>query len=321
MIYVLKTEQYNENDSSGLGTVARYCEKIGTTVTDGRGIDGKVFAPKMPTVSTEFLSPIVKNYTWTTFESSRIPDCWVRELNGFYRKVFVPHKAIRKVFTESGVTVPVEVVPQGFTRFIKKEKNKQTDSFVFGFLGVPTARKNVDKIIQATEELVNEGYDVVFSMHCCDLLPHSPLDIDKPFIEFSGGSVSYDSLSDWFATIDAYVYPSSGEGWSMTPRESMYLGIPTIISDIPVHDELVRSGFATVIPVARMTPTRYECFGNQQVGEWGVIEKEHIKQMMVAVMDNYEHCMKAAKRGQQWIQDKWNWDDVLEIIRQRIEED
>ncbi|MEZ4548823.1 MAG: hypothetical protein R3B51_14430 [Thermodesulfobacteriota bacterium] len=57
------------------------------------------------------------------------------------------------------------------------------------------------------------------------------------------GDVDEDGTSEWYAGLSCYVFPSSGEGWSFTPRESLYLGIPTLITDIPVHDELVRSGY------------------------------------------------------------------------------
>lgn len=38
----------------------------------------------------------------------------------------------------------------------------------------------------------------------------------------------------------AYVFPSLMEGFSLTPLESMALGLPTVISDIPCHREIYR---------------------------------------------------------------------------------
>ncbi len=47
---------------------------------------------------------------------------------------------------------------------------------------------------------------------------------------------------------NCYAYPSSGEGWSFTPRESLFLGVPTVVSAIPVHAELRAPGSAPPSP-------------------------------------------------------------------------
>src|SRR5690606_26221961 len=56
----------------------------------------------------------------------------------------------------------------------------------------------------------------------------------------------------WMRSLDVYCCLSSGEGWSVTPREALHLGKPVIVLDAHVH-----AGFSHlpgVIPVAAGTP-------------------------------------------------------------------
>ena len=89
--------------------------------------------------------------------------------------------------------------------------------------------------------------------------PHLFDDIrHDPIVVWSQGKLCEARLGRWFAGLSCYVFPSSGEGWSFTPRESVGLGIPTAVSDIPVHRELIASGFVRAIPHRGLVPARQE---------------------------------------------------------------
>lgn len=71
-------------------------------------------------------------------------------------------------------------------------------------------------------------------------------------IEFVLESLSRDQYLDWLRSLDVYCFLSSGEAWSVTPREALHLGKPVILLDAHAH-----AGFSHlpgVIPVAPGPP-------------------------------------------------------------------
>jgi glycosyltransferase involved in cell wall biosynthesis len=67
-------------------------------------------------------------------------------------------------------------------------------------------------------------------------------------IELESRSLSREEYILWMSSLDLYCFISSGEGYSITPREALHLGIPTILLDAHVHCEF--SHLPGVIKVA-----------------------------------------------------------------------
>ena len=306
-LFVLKTY---EEDVSGLGIVARRCLELGNTVSDARGVNGKVLIAGRPDICQNFVNRNNYNYLWTTFESSKIPDTWVNSINKYYSEVFVPHSYVKQAFIESGVEVPVSIVPQSyFLRNRTKPIERQT-KLKLGVLGVPNHRKNLEKLIQAVIQLNKENVRVELLIHCPWLLDRTQeVWNNYPNVSLTVGVKSDNEIDDWYSSLDAYIYPSSGEGWSFTPRESMSLGIPTIITDIPVHEELIQSGFYLPVSSNEWKPADYE-FLEAPCGEWKSYSVEQIKSSIVRLIEEYDYWYELAQTGQKWIHKTYQWKPV-----------
>jgi glycosyltransferase involved in cell wall biosynthesis len=125
--------------------------------------------------------------------------------------------------------------------------------------------------------------------------------------------LSDDELAAWYSALHAYVFPSSGEGWSMTPRESMYLGIPTLVSDIAVHRDLLASGLCSAIPAAGLEDAYYPYQG-WTLGRWHTITTDAIRSALVELHDHYDDKAAMAAEGARWIAGRWQWGDALAQI-------
>jgi glycosyltransferase involved in cell wall biosynthesis len=123
-----------------------------------------------------------------------------------------------------------------------------------------------------------------------------------PFVEWTEGVLDDPGLAEWFGRLSCYVYPSSAEGWSFTPREAMYLGIPTALTAIPVHEELVHSGFCTVIPTAGLENAAFE---GGTFGQWHRVRVEDIQQGIGEIYRQGGTALDQARKGAQWIENKW----------------
>jgi glycosyltransferase involved in cell wall biosynthesis len=71
----------------------------------------------------------------------------------------------------------------------------------------------------------------------------------------------------FLTSLDAYVMLSMGEGFSVTPREAMALGLPVILSENTGHHTICESGLVNGIRTKTEIPAFYEVF-NRNIGEF-----------------------------------------------------
>ncbi|MGA7879104.1 MAG: glycosyltransferase [Desulfoferrobacter sp.] len=315
--YVLQT--YQDIAYDGLSTVFQRCLAIGSPIDDSKRLkDKKVLVVGVPFRYMDRISPSNTNVVYTTFESTELPKSWVQAINDCYQHCIVPHESVQTVFRDSGVKIPIEVVHQGFTRYRRRRRSFSVNRlFRVGFLGVPTRRKNLYKLFEACSSLQTQIPGLKLVVHVPTFyqwLDRSETRIIRSaqFVEWSEGRWTEEKLADWFHDLSCYVFPSSGEGWSFTPRESLYLGVPTIISDIPVHDELVASGFCKVIGSKRLEDAQFE--GNNTFGQWHCFDTEDIARAIMDVYKNYGSYSIRSLQGSHWIENKW----PNESMQQRV---
>ena len=283
----------------------------------------------MPYIYGAMLDKKNTNICYTTFETSQLPQGWVDSLSNNYQACIVPHTAIKKVFVQSGISIPIFVVHQGYTR-LPRLPHLFEKSFTIGFLGVPQARKNLHKLFGACKDLIHNGQipELKLTIHVAtyyDELDHGWFEEMKQadFVTYSEGKKNERELGEWYAKLSAYCFPSSGEGWSFTPRESLYLGIPTILSDIPVHRELINSGYCQPIANQGLEAAVYDHYENGKrrkitYGQWHCIQKKDIQSAIFDVYQNYSLWKERAQLATQWIAQQWKNEDCLSKVKKVV---
>jgi len=315
-IYLLRT--YDEKPDDGLSYVLNRSSRIGVLIDDSKNLKGKkVIVSGTPAYFTDRLSDKNTNIVYTTFESTEIPRFWVRGINKYYDYCIVPHAHTKNVFEDSGVNIPLKVIHQGFTRHKRIFREMKIGNvFRIGFLGIPYERKNLFKLYQACVNLYGEIPELRLAVHVTRaykgmFTPQIMLVKYSPFVEWTEGSFTEDEISKWYGRLSCHVFPSSGEGWSFTPRESMYLGIPTVVSGIPVHRDLTASGFCKEIPVSGKEQAVFE---GVVFGQWDRVLVEDIENSIRDLYLNYGSCYVKALEGSRWIENKW----TNESMQQRL---
>jgi glycosyltransferase involved in cell wall biosynthesis len=306
-ICVLKT--YEEEQHDGLSSVFHRTRGIGIVVDDTKGLVGrKVLVSGIPFLYVDKISARNTNVIYTTFESTTLPDFWVEAINKNFQYCIVPHRKIESVFKGSGVDVPVAVIQQGLTRYKRMPRRIDVNEvFRVGFLGVPVKRKNLLKLFHACANLLKKIPTIKLAVHASrfyEWTDESHMEALKsfPFVEWSQGVMSEDQVAGWYKRLSCFICPSSGEGWSFTPRESLYLRIPTILTDIPVHDALVESGYCSVISPRGLEDAEFE---GKVFGQWHEVAVEDIESAILDVYQRYGFFQIKAFEGSQWIEDKW----------------
>ena len=302
--YVLQC--YGDDPVDGLSRVQALVKPLGPCVADSRALAGKkVVVAGIPFLYEQLLSPANRNIVYTTFESSALPPHWVGSINRHYHHVIVPHERVRDVFAASGVTVPISVVGQGFNRLPRMDVAPQSPRV--GFLGVPVRRKNLEALYRACHALRRRWPDLRLAVHVAtwyDWLERESWDALRadPLVNWSEGRMSTEALGAWYRSLTCYAYPSRAEGWSSTPRESLFLGVPTIVSDIEIHRELTASGYCHVIPGRGAEPA---CFEGGVFGDWERIDVDDIAVALEEVLSDPAAAQRRALAGAEWIEGHW----------------
>lgn len=317
---LLVLETYPSQDSAydGLSGLFNEVKDVGAVVADTSDMCGaKVLVCGIAPLYEQKISPLNTNVVFTTFESDKLPKEWVISINK-YNHCIVAHSEVKKTFIASGVHVPITVIHNGYRRYRRSnEVYAGNTSFNVGFLGIPVNRKNLHKLYIACKHLQQTLIpELQLHVHVASfydwLNPASFAEMrSDAMVRWTMGKYSAEQIAAWYHHLSCYIFPSSGEGWSYTPRESMYLGIPTIISDIPVHKELSQSGFYEVIKAAGREPAD---FNGAVHGYWDYIDVEDIMRAITNVYQRKIHFYALAQQGAVWIENKWQNKDIGRMI-------
>ncbi|MEJ5349310.1 MAG: glycosyltransferase [Desulfosoma sp.] len=189
----------------------------------------------------------------TVFETDRIPASWVEKCDEM-DEIWVPTPFNVETFLRSGVRTPIHVVPQGidsefFRPGFKPLLIPGKRSFAFLSVFEWTYRKGWDLLLKAWAEVFAPHEDVCLILRTYPInavdsinvkyviherihqflqrqLGASPFDI-APIIVL-GDQIPAKLMPRLYATADAFVLPSRGEGWGRPYMEAMACGLPAI---------------------------------------------------------------------------------------------
>lgn len=229
---------------------------------------------------------------------------WARDFQNVDR-VFVPCQYCKDIF--SFTDRPIDVVPLATNPLFNigttyTREPKSDGEFTFLMHGTLTARKapleTLDCFMKAFPKKRYPHVRIrfktrlgIFGRHE-NLLPDNP---DPERIEFINGDWYADQLLEAFKQADAYLFPSRGEGFGMTPREAMASGLITIFSDNTGLSEVADARYNWPIP---MTGVEDSPLG----GNWYEPDWDYLIDTMRWVVDHREAARHTAQNGAAWFQ-------------------
>ncbi len=217
---------------------------------------------------------------YSVWEADAIPPYWISELNTYFDAVVVADDFLEKLYKSSGVLIPIFVLPHGsyledWMKLVPPPLPAKP--FVFSMSGSyyfkQFPRKNHDILIDAFEKAFAQHQDVRLKIHIRksgsqvesvrSLLKrfafkkHGGIDWQRGNITISFGDLSDDEYKNFVASSHCYLQISSGEGFSMSPREALAVGIPTIVTDNTAQTTICNSGFVRSVPCTIEVPFEY----------------------------------------------------------------
>lgn len=234
---------------------------------------------------------------YTMFESTRIPQDWKEYLNAA-DLILVPSKFCAEVFAREGYNA--QVVPLGFddTVFTPVERAIKKDThepFYFLHYDAFNKRKGFQELFKAfvLEFDPSEPVKMIFKT----TRKQSPLPImpsQYPNLEILLGETSDSELATLCHRADAFVFPSMGEGFGITPLEAMGTGLPTIVPDAHGISEYFNADYMYGVQYHQGAPAIYARYKDQDVGKMITCDVDDLRRQMRYI---YEHEAEAKEKG------------------------
>jgi glycosyltransferase involved in cell wall biosynthesis len=198
-------------------------------------------------IAAQFIQDCKWNIGYSVFETNRIPFSWVIPSNKM-SAICVPCRQNKEAFTESGVTIPVHVVPHGVAEDLRPGAYQPLTMFAdkknFLFVGTPQYRKGIDLAISSYLQAFGDSSDTrLLCKVYLEAVQHENeltivrdmiKDIRKKLNKHRGEIVVIPEyitdlqLRRLYASSEALIFASRGEGWGFAGSEAAGLGVPVI---------------------------------------------------------------------------------------------
>ena len=263
-----------------------------------------------------------RNWLYTMSESTKVSSRWVETINRLVERVIVPCPALVDIYHESGVTVPVHCIPLGVDLFVPKpqdlfapsaERPRRSDTFTFLTYSLGDMRKGADLAILAFKTLfggdngyklkikARDGWERGWLRGCVD-----------PQIEMIGGETDEAAWWKLLGEVDAFVFPSRGEGFGYPPREAALAGLPTVATEALGMWDVACWGYP--IPVREMWPSQFDedTAANARDGQWWEPDGDALQTAMRYIVDHYDEALEKAGQGRNYLLNNFGWRDTGE---------
>lgn len=266
---------------------------------------------------------------YSMLEVTGIPREWVRQAN-LMDEVWVPSKFNKMTFQDSGVNVPIHVIPLGidpayFSPAIRSNKLKETYTFLSNFEW--GERKAPEILLKAfsDEFSVSEPVALVCKVNNFDGGVNIHSQIENLGLRSGGGRIviaenailkNYD-LGALYASADCFVLPARGEGWGMPILEAMACGLPVIATNWSAQTDFMTEQNAFPLQVERLIPANAKC-PYYEGFEWAEPSYEHLRSLMRWVFENQQAASARGMLAAMDVRSNWTWSNTAAAIKGRI---
>ncbi|MFN2609546.1 MAG: glycosyltransferase [Actinomycetota bacterium] len=264
---------------------------------------------------------------WTMLEVTGLPKRWVDGCNEM-DEVWVPASFNIETFKNSGVKVPIHVMPLGvdpnyFHPGIKGFR--PSDKFVFLSVFEWGERKAPELLIKAFAEEFKHSDDamLLLSVFNRDPLVNIPAEIGKldipdsaPITVLINPEFADYQMGALYRSADAFVLPSRGEGWGQPVLEAMACGLPVITTNWSGPTDFVTDETGYMIDY-KMVPAEARC-PYYEGFDWAEPDTDHLKHLMRSLYENPAHAKAKGAIAADHVAANLTWEHAAKRISQRL---
>jgi glycosyltransferase involved in cell wall biosynthesis len=248
---------------------------------------------------------------YSMFETSKLPQEYVQKIEKYFDGVIVADAYNVKTYRDSGVTVPIFVLPLGLDLDMLMQaplKSTRHTPFVFGNFSTCENRKNHLLLIRAFAKAFGNREDVLLKINARrGIEPETTLvkeEIEKLHLTnvlFTINAVDKAHYLENFESIDCYVNFSKGEGFSIQPREAMAMGIPCVLSDNTAQSTICHSNLIKSVPSTLAEKAIYESFTAPDYGDNFNTSLDDAAAALEEMFEHYEDYLQKAPQLREWV--------------------
>lgn len=247
---------------------------------------------------------------YSMLETTKIPQLWVNILNEKFDAVVVPDSYLVKVYAESGVTIPIFMlpIPMNLQPYYDESKHPYTPHIPFVF-GDASANKNPLQLIEAFN--LAFGNDPSVELHLRagwqflqgEVIQKKVVELGLDNVYFEFGYLNLDQFILKLQSYDCYVNISRGEGFSFIQRESLALGIPVISANNTALSTICKTGYVKSVKSEILGQPNfiYSLIFDEEVGNQFDCKTKDIAKAMKEVRNDYKKYVGLARDGRKWV--------------------
>lgn len=248
---------------------------------------------------------------YSMLEANSIPPMWTYILNTQFDAVVVPDKFLVNIYLKCGVKIPIFVLPccLHLEEFLNRPlKTKQNKEFNFGVSAGFGPDKNLELLLEAFAQEFGNTKDVKLNIHGrakTDNLTLSNLISLIAKYNLNNVNINTTSMSrldyiNYMSNLDCYVLLSRGEGFSITSREALALGIPCILSNNTAHQTICNTGLVNAVKSNKLVLADYQVFGNFKGYKFDCSIAD-ARLALRNVYENYDFYLQKGHEARQWV--------------------
>jgi glycosyltransferase involved in cell wall biosynthesis len=246
---------------------------------------------------------------YAVWETSKLHPSWVEKMNRSVHEIWCPSQYNKKVFEDSGVKVPITVIPHIFLKFDLPDRDKvhiyshttqnvmaSSTRFTFYNISEMNARKGVDDLLKTYCEsftsydnvrlllkVHHRGYSIENKMHCvhkineiCSKYPNPPR------IDYILNNMSDTDIASLHAIGDCYVSLCKSEGFGLPIYEAHKYGKQIIATGHGGHLDFLGNEHPGLVKYELAKVKGMENFSKMYIeeSEWALPDLEHAKELM-----------------------------------------
>jgi hypothetical protein len=239
----------------------------------------------------------------TMFESTKLLEDWRDPLNEC-GAVIVSAQFLVNVFKNAGIGTPLEVVPLGISKaFTEKVTPRATsEPLTFVCIGDRGIRKNWSKVMFAFVRAF--GSDERFKLII------KSRNLKTKFSNKNIAVIAEDyndaQMADLYAKSHVMVFPSSGEGFGLPPREFAATGGVSLATNWGgTADDIQQWGIPLPCTLTDAWSDKPEWFG--KLGQWADIDIDILAEQMRHIADHYQHYVDFGVRAAGFVRSHYRW--------------